>query len=119
MARTERVSTDRTVTALEHACRSAIGDRLRSVTLLTPDGRHQVYQRSDLAPEADEAAHADAVPTGAAVADGGRATWTFDEGYVTRIRTGETGVVVTTDGLKMDRGTELSAVVRGILNQTE
>lgn len=117
MACTEGVATDRTVTAIERACRSTVGDRLRSVTLLTKDGTHHVYQRADLAPTADEAVHADAVPKGAAVADGGRATWTFEEGYVTRIRSGETGVVVTTDGLKMDRGTELSAAVRGILTE--
>lgn len=116
MACTERVVDDGTVTAIEHACRSAVGDRLRSVTLLTTEGTEHIYRRSDLPDPTDDEVHADAVPNATALADGGRATWAFEDGFVTRVRVGETGVIVTSDGLKMDRGTELSAAVRGILS---
>lgn len=115
----ERVATDRTMTAIEYACRSTLGDRLRSVTLLTPEGTDHVYRRTDLDPATDDEVHADAIPNATAVADGGRATWSFEEGYVTRVRVGDTGVVVTSDGLKMDRGEELSAAVRGILGDAQ
>lgn len=116
MSRTDEHTADPTLSALEHACRSAIGDRLRTVTLHAPDGETRVYRRDDLDSGTDAAVHAEATAETGAVADGGHSTWSFAEGYVTRVRVGDTGVVVTSDGLKMDRADEVSAVVRGILS---
>ena len=50
-------------------------------------------------------------------ADGGRTVCEFENGYVARIQVGDTSVVATTDGIKMDRDTELSAAVRGVLDE--
>lgn len=112
-------STDQSLTALEHACRAAIGDRLRSVTLVSPDWTETVYRRTDLPADADEGVWRTPTETAdhATVADGGHSVVPFENGYVSRIQYGDTEVVVTTGGIKMDRETELSAAVRGVLAQ--
>lgn len=109
-------ATAQRLTALERACRSAIGDRLRSVTVDSPEWSGTVYRRDDLCPGVDESVH-QATGDEAAFADGGRTVREFDEGYVARLQHGETCVVATSDGLKMDRGEELSAAVRGLLSE--
>jgi len=111
MEQTTTDPTDSRVRALEHACRGVVGDRLRSVSVDGPDHRGTLYRRSDLPAGADEPVH-EAMAAGASCqstvfADGGRTVCEFENGYVARIRVGDTSVVATTDGLKMDRGTEL------------
>ncbi|MBP1987118.1 DUF7522 family protein [Halolamina salifodinae] len=126
-------STDSQVQALEHACRGVVGDRLRSVSVDGPDHSGTLYRRSDLPARADAPVH-EAMADGAscqspvltdggrpsppsAGADGGRTVCAFENGYVARIQVGDTSVVATTDGIKMDRDTELSAAVRGVLRE--
>lgn len=114
-------TTDQRLSALEHACRGVVGDRLRSVSVDAPTFSGTLYRRSDLAPGADETVH-EAMVAGASCespvfADGGRTVCEFDSGYVARIQVGDTSVVATTDGLKMDRETELSAAVRGVVGE--
>lgn len=116
MARTTDHPTDQRLTALEHACRGALGDRLRSVTIDSPAWSGTVYRRTDLEPGTDEPARA-TVDNGEACADGGRTVTAFEDGYVARFQHGDTEVIATSDGLKMDRETELSAVVRGVLSE--
>ncbi|KPN30973.1 hypothetical protein SY89_01715 [Halolamina pelagica] len=121
MVRPADNTTDRRLSALEHACRGVVGDRLRSVSVDGPDHSGTLYRRSDLDPGADGPVH-EAMVEGAScqspvLADGGRTVCTFENGYVTRIRVGDTDVVATTDGIKMDRDTELSAAVRGVLRE--
>lgn len=133
MDQTTNDPTDSRVRALEHVCRGVVGDRLRSVSVDGPDHRGTLYRRSDLPPGADEPVH-EAMAAGAscqspvfadggrpsppsAGADGGRTVCEFENGYVARIRVGDTSVVATTDGIKMDRDTELSAAVRGVLGE--
>ncbi|NHX36393.1 MULTISPECIES: DUF7522 family protein [Halolamina] len=121
MPRSADNTTDQRLTALEHACRGVVGDRLRSVSVDGPDHSTTLYRRSDLSPGADAPVH-EAMAEGASCqspvfADGGRTVCSFENGYVTRIRVGETSVVATSDGIKMDRDTELSAAVRGILHE--
>jgi len=144
MVRSADNATDQRLSALEHACRGVVGDRLRSVSVDGPEYSGTLYRRSDLEPGTDEPVH-QAMAEGASCdvfadggrrvpptdeADGGRpesgdsppsapaegrqTVCEFDRGYVTRMRIGETSVVATTDGLKMDRGSELSAAVRGV-----
>ncbi len=121
--------TDPRLRALEHACRGVVGDRLRSVSINGPDHRGTVYRRSDLQPGTDEDVHeamaADSSERSTVCADGGRraapeagcTVHEFEGGYVTRIEVGETSVVATTGGIKMDRQTELSAAVTGIIGE--
>ena len=130
--------TDQRLSALEHACRGVVGDRLRSVSVDGPEYSGTLYRRSDLAPGADGPVHeamaegascevfadggrqgsvgnGDSPPT--AAADGRRTVCAFDRGYVTRIRVGDTSVVATSDGIRMDRGTELSTAVRSVFGE--
>jgi hypothetical protein len=115
MGSPEELATDQRLTALEHACRSAIGDRLRSVTIDSPECSTTVYRRGDLSPGVDEHTRNAAEGDCAVCADGGRIVTECEDRYVTHLQHGETHVVATSDGLKMDRGPELSAVVRGVL----
>lgn len=135
---------DQRLSALKYACRGVIGDRLRSVSVDSPEFSRMLYRRNDLEPGADGPVH-DAMAAGASCqspmfADGGRPSPSsvstddarpspssvkplegqtvceFENGYVTRIQFGATKLVATMDGLKMDRKTELSAAVRGVLD---
>ncbi|QKY18969.1 hypothetical protein B4589_000745 [Halolamina sp. CBA1230] len=142
--------TDQRLSALEHACRGVVGDRLRSVSVDGPEYSGTLYRRSDLAPGVDGPVH-EAMAAGAscevfadggrsvspsdeadggrpeaadgrsspptAAADGRRTVCAFDRGYVTRIRVGDTSVVATSDGIKMDRDTELSTAVRRVIGE--
>lgn len=116
MPRQEDSATEKLLTALERACRSAVGDRLRSVTIDSPQCTGTVYQRADLGTNVDQHVRDAGADCGPTVADGGRTITEFGEGYVARFQHGDTCIVVTTDGLKMDRETELSAAVRGLLS---
>lgn len=121
MAQSTNDPTESRLRALEHACRGVVGDRLRSVSVDGPDRSDTLYRRSDLSDGADAPVH-EAMADGASCqspifADGGRTVCEFENGYVTRIRVGDTSIVATTDGIKMDRDTELSAAVRGVLRE--
>lgn len=107
-------ATEQRLTALEHACRSTVGDRLRSVTVDSPEWSGTVYRRDDLQAGVDEPAREAVSGDEGILADGGRAIEEFEDGYVAHFQHGETRVVATAGGLKMDRGTELSAAVRGV-----
>jgi hypothetical protein len=117
MARPEDNATEQRLTALEHACRSTVGDRLRSVTVDSPEWSGTVYRRSDLQAGVDgpvrEAVSGDA----RVLADGGHVVEAFEDGYVAQFQHGETRVVATAGGLTMDRGQELSAAVRGLFSR--
>jgi hypothetical protein len=117
MVRTTAHPTDQRLTALEHACRGAIGDRLRSVAIHSPQWSGTVYRRDDLEAGTDELVRASAIADGEACADGGRTVVSFEDGYVARLQYGDTKVIATSDGIKMDRETELSAAVRGVLSK--
>jgi hypothetical protein len=132
MVRSADNTTDQRLSALEHACRGVVGDRLRSVSVDGPEYSGTLYRRSDLAPGTDEPVHelmaegascavfADGgrspgpVDDGSAAATDDRTVCAFDRGYAARVEVGDTSVVATTDGLKMDRESELSAAVRGV-----
>ncbi|MFW5934730.1 MAG: hypothetical protein ACOCQL_02645 [Halolamina sp.] len=139
MARATDNATDHRLSALEPACRGVVGDRLRSVSVDGPECSGTLYRRSDLAPGADRSVHeamaegaSCAVLAGGGSSDGGdaggessptakpnagRAVCEFADGYAARVQIDDTSVVATTDGLKMDRETELSAAVRGVFGE--
>ncbi|AEN05084.1 hypothetical protein [Halolamina sp.] len=109
-------SADQPLTELEHACRGAIGDRLRSVAIVSTEWTGTVYRRDDLPPGADERARTTVTADRATCTDGGRTVVPFENGYVARLQYGGTEVIATSGGIKMDRETELSAAVRGVLS---
>lgn len=112
-------STDQSRTELEHACRGAIGDRLRSVAIVSPEWTGTIYRRKDLSTGVDQGIWTTIAATAdqATVTDGGHTVVPFENGYASRIQYGDTEVIVTSGGIKMDRETELSAAVRGVLAQ--
>jgi hypothetical protein len=112
---------------LVSACRTAIGDRLRSVTHFTEDDVTQVYLRSDLDGDADLVGFAEAERHGfheqslyrTSELGGYRYTIrTFERGYLTRVVADDAGVFVTTDELSMERFDELDAAVESVLENT-
>jgi hypothetical protein len=109
---------------LVSACRTTVGDSLRSITYFTPDAYEQVYLRSDLEADADLAASVEHETTGfrtqTAYTDSelGEYQYTlrvFENGFVTRVIDGEHGVFVTTDGITVLRSEEVTEAIRATL----
>jgi hypothetical protein len=112
---------------LVSACRTAVGDSLRSITYFTPEEYEQVYLRSDLAPDADLAASVEHEAAGFrtqmayAESELGEYQYTlrvFENGFVTRVIDGERGVYVTTDGITVRRSREVTQAIRSTLRAT-
>jgi hypothetical protein len=106
------------------ACRTAVGDELRSVTHFTEDDVEQLYLRSDLDRTADLVGFAELERAGFRAEELYRGTQLgeyratvrmFEHGYLTRVIVGDAGVWVTTDGMSMDRFEELASAVRAVL----
>ncbi|WP_132059560.1 DUF7522 family protein [Halorussus amylolyticus] len=113
---------------LTSACRTAIGDELRSITYFTEDDEDQIYLRSDLESGADIVGFADNERLGFRSQSTYRETElgeyrftmrVFDRGYLTRVIVGDHGAFVTTDELDMDLFKELASAVRGVLAETD
>jgi hypothetical protein len=109
---------------LESACRTAVGDSLRSVTYFTPDAYQQVYLRSDLEADADLAGFVEHESVGFRArtayrgSELGNYQYTvraFENGYVTRVTTDSAGVFVTTDGLTLRRSEDVAATLKELL----
>jgi len=105
-------------------CRTAVGDELRSVTYFTPEAVEQVYLRSDLERTADLIGFAEVERAGFDADDLYRGTQLgeyratvrmFENGYLTRVIVGDTGVWVTTDALSIERFEELATALRAVL----
>jgi hypothetical protein len=109
---------------LRAACRTAVGDSLRSVTVFTPNAFEQLYLRSDLESDADLAGfvehesdgfHATTTYRGSELGDYGYTVRAFENGFLTRLTVGDSGVFVTTDGLTIRRSEEVAEAVRSVL----
>jgi hypothetical protein len=109
---------------LVSACRTAVGDSLRSITYFTPNAYEQVYLRSDLSADADLAASVEHEAAGfrtqTAYEDSelGAYRYTlrvFENGFVTRVIDGDHGVYVTTDGITVRRSKEVTEAIRSTL----
>lgn len=110
-------------------CRTVVGDELRSITHFTDDEVDQVYLRSDLDRTADLVGFAELERTGFKAEELYQDTQLgeylatvrmFENGYLTRVVVGHTGVWVTTDSMSMDRFEELSTALKAVLReQTE
>lgn len=109
---------------LVSACRTTVGDSLRSITYFTPDEYEQVYLRSDLEADADLAASVEheaagfRTQTAYAESELGEYQYTlrvFENGFVTRVIDGERGVYVTTDGITVLRSREVTEAIHSTL----
>jgi hypothetical protein len=106
------------------ACRTSVGDQLRSITYFTPDEYQQVYLRSDLEADADltgfveqarDGFHARTAYRGSELGDYQYTMRVFDRGYLVRVTGDGAGVFVTTDGMTIQRGSEVANALRGVL----
>jgi len=111
---------------LVSACRTSIGDTLRSITLFTAEDYDQLYIRSDL----EQDAELDRFVANERLGFTSQQTYgdselgeyeftirAFEFGYVTRVIVGDRGVYVTTDEMHMDEFDELATAVRGVLRE--
>jgi hypothetical protein len=106
------------------ACRTTVGDQLRSVTYFDTTGEEQLYLRNDLSSDADIVGFADnerlgfrsqSVYQGSELGEYQFTIRVFDRGYLTRVIVGNHGTFVTTDELSMERFEELASAVRAVL----
>lgn len=108
------------------ACRTAIGDELRSVTYFTEREIDQLYLRGDLEGTADLVGFTEVERFGFRAQTDYRRTElgeyhftirVFEEGYLLRVIEGDQGVFVTTDTMSRDRFEEVAGSVRSILRE--
>lgn len=114
--------------SLEAACRTAVGDSLRSITYFTAESFAQVYLRADLASDADLAGFVEHETDGFRAkrayrgSELGNYEFTiraFENGYLTRVTADGHGVFVTTDGLTMRRSEEVASALQEVLSKRE
>lgn len=111
---------------LVSACRTVVGDEVRSITYFTDDDVQQLYLRSDLDRTADLVGfaeiertgfRADELYEGSELGEYRATVRMFENGYLTRVVYGHTGVWVTTDVMSMERFEELSSAVKSVLRE--
>jgi hypothetical protein len=113
---------------LVSACRTSVGDELRSVTYFTEDEEDQLYLREGLEADADLVGFADnerlGFRTQAVYHDTELGEYlfnirTFERGYLTRVIVDDHGAFVTTDEMEMDLFKELASAVRSVLGEED
>jgi hypothetical protein len=109
---------------LVSACRTTVGDRVRSITYFTRDDFAQLYLRSDLDSDADLAGFvehetigfdANTAYRGSELGDYGYTIRVFENGFLVRLTTDDEGVFLTTDGLTLRDFDEVAAAVGELL----
>jgi len=136
MASTE--TTTELAETITSACRTAVGDSLRTVIYFTPDGFDVLYVREDLYDgeegavrrvkglfvENEQIGFGDAetyrelTPEPNVEPDVGEYQFTmriFEHGFLSRVIQGDHGVLTTTDGLQIDAFKELAVTLRKLL----
>lgn len=113
---------------LVSACRTTVGDRLRSVTYFDTTGEEQIYLRDDLEPGANIVGFADnerlgfrsqTIYDGSELGDYQFTIRVFEHGYLTRVIGDYHGTFVTTDRLPTDRFEDLASAVESVLDAHE
>jgi hypothetical protein len=113
---------------LVSACRTTVGEELRSVTYFTESSTEQLYLRDDLEADADLVGFAENERLGfrsrslyrrTELGDYQFTIRAFEHGYLTRVIVGDRGAFVTTDPMQIDRFEELAAAVRSVLAEYE
>ena len=111
---------------LVSACRTTLGDTLRSITYFTAEDYDQIYLREDLERDADvdqfvanERLGFTSQQTygGSELGEYEFTIRAFEHGYVTRVIVGDEGVYVTTDEMHMDEFEELATAARSVLRE--
>lgn len=106
------------------ACRTTIGDSLRSITYFTRDSYEQIYLRSDLEQDADLTGFVDyeslgfdapAAYRGSELGEYRFTIRVFENGYLVRVNTSDEGVFVTTDNLTLRGFEEVATAIAGVL----
>ncbi|MFB6138102.1 MAG: hypothetical protein ABEJ42_07185 [Halobacteriaceae archaeon] len=114
---------------LVSVCRTAAGEKLRSITYFTHDDYEQVYLRSDLEADADlssfiglewhgfettQSVYRDSELGGYRYTLRG-----FENGYLLRVTTQNKGVFITTDGLTLADYESVATALRELLEEWE
>jgi len=108
------------------ACRTSIGDELRSVTYFTESSVGQLYLREDLEQTADLVGFAEVERLGFRARTDYRGTElgdylftirVFEDGYLLRIIADDRGVFVTTDTMSRDRFEDVAGSLEAILSE--
>lgn len=116
--------TDDVADELVSACRTTVGDHLRSITVFTADDFEQVYLRSDLEQDADLTGFVDYESRGfgaerayrnSELGEYSHTIRVFENGYLLRVTDAEAGVLVTTDGLTLRNFREAAGAAKEIL----
>lgn len=111
---------------LVSACRTAVGEELRSITYFTEGVTEQLYLRDDLEADADLVGFAEnerlgfrsqSTYRGSELGEYRFTIRVFEGGYLTRVIVDDRGVFVTTDPMSVSRFEELAAAVRGVLTE--
>lgn len=109
------------------ACRTTVGDELRSITRFTEEEVDQLYLRDDLERSADLVGfaeherygfHSQSLYEGTQLGDYRATIRMFEHGYLTRVVVGNVGVWVTTDTLSIDRFEELASALGTVLSES-
>ncbi|MFB6294086.1 MAG: hypothetical protein ABEH60_07485 [Halonotius sp.] len=123
----EQPLTESRADQLKTACRSAVGDNCRSVTYFDATNFMQVYLRDDLEQDADLMSFighewhdykttTDAY-TGSELGNYEYTIRNFENGFLVRIGVSDSGVIVTTDGLKLKDFDSLVATITDLLDR--
>lgn len=108
------------------ACRTTVGDELRSITYFTPDEYDHLYLREDLERGNDPEAFVENERQGfssqrtyewSELGDYEYTIRVFEMGHLVRVITDEEGIYVTTGDLTMDRFGELVEAIQTILRE--
>lgn len=119
---------DEVADQLLSACRTAVGDELRSLTYFTRDDYRHIYLREDLERGPDPLAFVETERMGFASQDTyewselGEYKFTvraFENGYVVRVIGDDSGAYATTDSLTMDLFWEVAEAMQQILEEYE
>jgi len=115
---------DEFVDELVSVCRTAVGDRLRSITYFDTTNEDQIYLRDDLESGANIMGFANAERSGfkskriyedTELGDYQFTIRAFEDGYLTRVIRGYHGAFVTTDRLPTERFEDLASAVDSVL----
>lgn len=110
---------------LVSACRTTIGDNLRSITFFTRADYQQLYLRSDLEQDADLTGFVDyeslgfdapAAYRGSELGEYRFTIRVFENGYLVRVNTRDEGVFVTTDNLTLRSFDEVARAIADVLS---
>lgn len=123
----EQPLTEARADQLKTACRSAVGDNCRSVTYFDATNYMQVYLRDDLEQDADLMSFighewhdykttTDAY-TGSELGNYEYTIRNFENGFLVRVGLGDSGVFVTTDGLKLKDFDSLVSTITDLLDR--